>query len=353
MKRVFLPFLVTVPILAASCKTSGQSAVPSRPGTTAESEPVTEKTFENPVLKDSAADPTVLDNRERDGYFYMYSTNAGGKTMPVYRSKDLVNWTLFGDGFSSTGKPSWQPGAGLWAPDINYINGKYVLYYAMGVWGDHEKSASGVATANYPTGYFKDNGMIVSYASHGVLNSIDPNYFEDTDGQKYLFWGSLGSGSGIWGIRLSEDGYQTVGTPVKLTLTSMEGAYVHKRGKYYYLFASEGSCCEGAKSTYHIVVGRSENPLGPYADKNGVSMKTGSSKRTILSGDGDYFIGPGHNAEIITDKNGDDWMLFHTYYAGDDFKTRHIALDKVLWDKDGWPYFKDGHPCKTSVFPTF
>ena len=46
----------------------------------------------------------------------------------------------------------------------------------------------------------------------------------------------------------------------------------YKRGEYYYLFASIGTCCNGATSTYQTVVGRSKNVLGPYLDKTGRDM---------------------------------------------------------------------------------
>ena len=52
--------------------------------------------YENPVVDHNCPDPTILDNRARDGYFYAYSTrNKVGETtyeIPVYRSADLVNW---------------------------------------------------------------------------------------------------------------------------------------------------------------------------------------------------------------------------------------------------------------------
>lgn len=54
--------------------------------------------------------------------------------------------------------------------------------------------------------------------------------------------------------------------------TAYEGTYIHKKDGHYYFFASIGSCCEGLKSTYTTVVGRSDNLFGPYVNKNGGSM---------------------------------------------------------------------------------
>ena len=103
-----------------------------------------------------------------------------------------------------------------------------------------------------------------------MQNSIDPFYIEDK-GNKYLFWGSF---RGIYGIELSEDGLslKSGSVPQKIAGGAFEGTYIHKRGKYYYLFASVGSCCQGLKSTYRTVVGRSESLFGPYLDKRGNRM---------------------------------------------------------------------------------
>lgn len=64
---------------------------------------------------------------------------------------------------------------------------------------------------------------------------------------------------------------------------------------------------------------------------------------TIISGD-DRWKGPGHNSEIITDDNGDDWLLYHSYDRNNNFNGRLMLLDKITWSTDGWPSVNDGHP---------
>ena len=321
------------------------------------------------MIAHDCPDPSVLDNRARDGFFYACSTRSRIDDtlyeIPIYRSTDMVNWESVSSAFTPENKPSWEPKGVLWAPDLNYVGGKYVLYYAMGVWGDHDRSASGVAVSDSPTGPFKDLGMLVAMENTGVGNSIDPNFFEDTDGRKYLYWGSLshhtdkevGRKPGIFVVELSDDGLslKSGSEPVKVAGDRMEGTYVHKRGKYYYLFASEGSCCEGEKSTYHIIVGRSESPLGPFLNRSGKSMIAGDEgvyDEIILTRDSEgIYCGPGHNAEILTDDRGNDWMPYHAYWKGNGYKGRCMNMDRVFWTKDGWPYFKDGVPSKKSVIP--
>ena len=314
--------------------------------------------YNNPVLPINCPDPSVIDDREGSGWFYAYSTctfrDGKGVTLPVYRSRNLVDWEFVRDGFAQGKEPSWSPGGALWAPDVNRVDGRYVLYYAMGHWGDHVRSASGVAVSEGPTGPFVDQGMIVSCDNTGVMNSIDPVYFED-QGKRYLFWGSFGKGSGIWGVELSDDGLSVRegAKPVQLSAIDTEGAYLVRHGRWYYMFASRGTCCEGARSTYHVVVARSSQVLGPYEGPDGKSFLDGDYNHTVLSGSLDgTFRGPGHNSALIRDDAGQDWILYHAFNASDDYQSRCLMLDRVQWKK-GWPVIETGQPSKQSSAPVF
>ena len=219
-------------------------------------------TYTNPVINTSLPDPTVI--RADDGYFYLYATE-DIRNLPIYRSRDLTVWQFVGTAFTDDTRPQWNKKGNMWAPDINKIGDKYVLYYSKSEWGGEWTCGIGAATADSPEGPFTDHGPLFISSEIGVRNSIDQFYIED-NGHKYLFWGSF---HGIYGIELSDDGLSVKPGAVKKQVsgTFMEGTYIHKRGKYYYLFGSAGTCCEGARSTYRVTYGRSENLFGPYVDK--------------------------------------------------------------------------------------
>ncbi|GHT59887.1 arabinan endo-1,5-alpha-L-arabinosidase [Bacteroidia bacterium] len=304
----------------------------------------TGKKYRNPVTRKSVPDPSII--QVGDGSFYLYSTE-DVRNLPVYHSTDLVNWKLTGTAFSEATRPSFEPKGGLWAPDINYINGRYVLYYSMSVWGGEWTCGIGVATADKPEGPFTDQGMLFRSNTINVQNSIDPNYVED-DGKKYLFWGSF---HGIYGIELSDDGLKIKDESGKKQVagTAYEGTYIHKRGKYYYLFASTGSCCEGLNSTYTTVVGRAENLWGPYVDKQGRSMI--DNHHEVVIHKNNAFVGVGHNSEIVRDKAGDDWILYHGFCV-ENTGGRNLFLDKVLWI-NGWPTVATDSPSLEAKVPEF
>ena len=205
-----------------------------------------------------------------------------------------------------------------------------------------------MATASSPEGPFTDWGPIIrSNDALGVTNSIDPFYIEDGD-KKYLFWGSF---HGIYGIELADDGLEVRfgAQKTKVAGNAYEGTYIHKRNGYYYLFASIGSCCEGVNSTYTTVVGRSQSLFGPYLNKYGDQML--NNKHEILIQGNDRFKGPGHNAEIITDSQKADWMLYHAVDVNNP-QGRVLMLDRISW-RDDWPLVTNSMPSTQAIAPVF
>ena len=301
--------------------------------------------YTNPVFDQNTPDPSVV--QAPDGAFYAYGT--GGTCRKSY---DLVHWEDMGIALK---RPTWNDSVrtdkegkqhpmrfSLWALDVSRVGKKYLVHYASAFWGNETRTGLGVAEGTSPT-EFTDCGKMFCSTEIGVQNSIDPCYVKDK-GKKYLIWGSFRK---LYMGRLTKDG-KRIKNPSHLTQvagTAFEGAMVYKRKGYYYLFASVGTCCEGAKSTYHTVVGRSKKLAGPYVDRQGGRMLD-NHYETVIKGN-DRWKGPGHNSEIITDKEGDTWLLYHAYDAQDPEKGRVMLLDKLLWDEEGWPYVEGGTPSTT------
>lgn len=325
MKKLF--------IISALCCLAACSSSSSKTEDDPENQP--KNVYHNPVINYSLPDPSVI--RGEDGYFYLYATE-NIRNLPIHRSKNLVDWEYVGTAFTNDTRPNFEPKGGLWAPDINKIGDKYVLYYSMSVWGGEWTCGIGCATADKPEGPFKDHGKMFRSNEINVQNSIDPFYIEE-GGRKYLFWGSF---RGIYAIELSDDGLflKEGATPQKVAGTAYEGTYIHKKDGYYYFFASIGTCCEGLKSTYTTVVGRSKKLFGPYVDKSGKKML--DNHHEVLIHKNDAFVGTGHNSEIVTDKAGNDWMFYHAVSTKNP-GGRVLMMDKVNW-KDGWPSVTGNSP---------
>ena len=312
---------------------------------------VISRSYQNPIIDQSAADPTVI--LANDGYFYLYAT---GGNVPVYRSKDLVEWKYIGSAFTAQTRPNWEPmkGRAIWAPEIRYIKDKYVLYYSWAIWGKQDECHIGVATADSPEGPFIDHGCLINGKEIGVRNSIDQFYIEE-NGKKYMFWGSF---NGIYATELTDDGLavkrKTDGTPVllkKVCGAKFEATNIYKRGDYFYLFASVGSCCDGLNSTYRAVVGRSKDLLGPYVDDKGGDMLQNNFKLVVNKNN--VWVGPGHNSILIKDDEGTEWVVYHSYKVDAIDDGRVVLLDRLRWDENGWPYIKGLEPSNSDLVPVF
>lgn len=303
-------------------------------------------TYTNPVITfSSVADPTVI---RTDEGFYLYATQTNSYWIPIYFSKDLVNWEFKRSAFRKATRPTEDvlPGGGaFWAPEIRYINGKYVLYFSWAKWGDGSISYTAVATSDSPVGDFLNAKPLLITDDFGS-NCIDQFYYEE-DGKKYMFVGSF---NGIYVTELTDDGLSVKrgadGKPVlkkQVCGRAFEGTNIYKKGKYYYLFASINNCCpnNGMDSKYKVVVGRSENLLGPYVDRKGKDMLD-NSWELVLEGDGETFFGPGHNSIIIPDDAGTDWMIYHSYVKENGTVGGRLGmLDRIVWSADGWPTIKN------------
>lgn len=303
--------------------------------------------YENPVIRVSAPDPTAI--RTADGSYYLYGTE-DIRNLPIFRSDDLVHWTQVGTAFTDATRPEEVEGASLWAPEIRYVKGKYVLFYSLAIWGQEWVSTIGYAVADKPEGPFTEKGIVFSSHDVNVQNSIDEFFYEE-NGKYYMLWGSF-RGIYLMELDVTDD---LVITPRKETLqqvagTAFEAVNLWKRGGYYYLFASIGSCCEGANSTYTTVVGRSEQLAGPYVDKAGKRMLD-NGYTTVISRS-PAFVGTGHNSVLVEDDKQETWMLYHGYQVNKEDDGRQVLLDKVLWDEDGWPYVAGGQPSLMADVPT-
>lgn len=328
-----------LPLLLLSVGMAGCTALSSKSKETDE-----KAVYANPVVNYSLPDPTIIQGD--DGYFYLYATE-DIRNVPIHRSKNLLDWKLIGTAFTDSTRPNFEPNGGIWAPDINQIGNRYVLYYSMSVWGGEWTCGIGVATADKPEGPFTDQGMLFRSNGIGVQNSIDPFYIEEGD-KKYLFWGSF---RGIYGIEMSDDGLSVRKGSEKKQIagTAYEGTYIHKRGNYYYLFASVGTCCEGLKSTYTTVVGRSDRLFGPYMNRTGETMM--NNHHEVLIHKNDAFVGAGHNSEIVSDAKGNDWFFYHAVSAKHP-EGRVLMMDRIDW-VDGWPSVKGSSPSVESERPEF
>jgi arabinan endo-1,5-alpha-L-arabinosidase len=293
-------------------------------------------------------DPVII---RQDSTYYIFCTGQG---ISSFSSADRKHWKQLKPVFDSA--PAWAVAvipsfAGhIWAPDISYHNGQYYLYYAVSAFGKNT-SCIGLATnktLDPAASNFKwiDHGKVIqSVPGRDMWNAIDPNLVMDENKTPWLSFGSFWNGmkmvkldSSLKAVAQPEEWYTIASRKRDFILpdsvagdAAIEAPFIYRHGKYYYLFVSFDYCCRGEKSTYKMMVGRSEKVMGPYADRDGVPMNLGGGS-TVLEGDKNWH-GVGHNA--VAGFDGTDYLVFHAYDAADNGRSK-LRIEKITWLND-WP----------------
>lgn len=310
-------------------------------------------TYNNPVIRIAAPDPTVI--RIKDGTYYLYATE-DIRNLPIFKSKDMIHWEETGTAFTKDTRPDFinnttDKHAAIWAPEIQYIKNKYVLFYSLAQWGNHWISTIGYAVSDSPEGPFDVKGKVFDSHDVNVENSIDQFYYEE-NGKHYMLWGSF-FGIYIMELDVTDDLKITpkLETKQQIAGNAYEGINVWKRDGYYYLFASIGRCCEGKNSTYTTVVARSKDLLGPYVNKKGEKMQD-NTHEIVIKGN-DRFVGTGHNSILQEDDEKSTWIIYHAFELDRLDAQRQVFLDRILWDNEGWPYVDKQQPSNSASRPVF
>lgn len=282
-------------------------------------------------------DPTMI---KTGGMYYLVSTGPG---IPIHCSKDMKVWDSCGRVFSAN--PDWVVKAiegvkDLWAPEIVFNDGRFYLFYAASTFGSNHSAIGLVTNATLdpksPEYAWVDQGEVISSQKSDNYNAIDPNLAFDKDGQPWLLFGSFWSG--IKMVKVDPvtfkptTGEKLISLAANPNTDAIEGAFVTRRGDFYYLFVSHDFCCKGVMSSYNIRVGRSKDITGPYLDRDSKPLTEGGG--TLVYKGSNRWRGPGHNSIYI---EGDTYyMVYHSYDANAN-GVPTLRIEALEWDPDSWP----------------
>ena len=236
MKRILLA-LTTLALILAAC---GQRGV-APDGVEVE--------LQNPIISGFSPDPSVVAVGE--DYYLVNSTFHYFPGVPVYHSRDLLNWQQIGNVLD---RPSQLPleqataSLGIYAPTIRYHDGTfYMITTNVGGGGNF------MVTAGNPAGPWSDPVWLEQ-------QGIDPSlYFED--GKCYMVSNpdntiTLCEIDPLTGATLSPGKALWKGTGGRFP----EGPHIYKKDGWYYLLISEG----GTELAHKLTVARSRHIYGPY-----------------------------------------------------------------------------------------
>ncbi|BAP32342.1 putative alpha-N-arabinofuranosidase [Chryseobacterium sp. StRB126] len=226
--------------------------------------------FYSPILQGCYPDPSIT--RKGKDYYLVNSSFSMFPGVPIFTSKDLVNWKQVGHVLDRPSQLKVEKSGvshGIYAPDIKYNKHNDTFYmittqFAGGIGNmvvktkDPSKGWSEVQKLNFdgidPAIFFDDDGK--AYIVH---NDAPPKDTEQYNGHRVIK---------MWDYDLEKD--QVVPDSDKIIVNGgvdlsqkpiwIEGPHIYKKNGKYYLMCAEG----GTGGNHSEVIFMSDSPKGPY-----------------------------------------------------------------------------------------
>lgn len=286
-------------------------------------------TYQNPVIRGFAPDPSIC--KAGDTYFLVCSSFQYFPGLPIFESKDLINWKRIGHALTRASQlplASAESAGGLYAPTIRYHKGRFYI----------------VCTNCSGGGNFLvwTDDIYGKWSEPVIINrdGIDPSLFFEDD--KVYFMSNHNDEDGmasimqcqidpLTGASLTEARAIWRGTGGRY----LEGPHLYHIKDYYYLMAAEG----GTEYGHMEVIARSRAPYGPFEtpDSSHLAANPIVTNRNL----GGYQLqGTGHG-DLICDEKGHYWMVLLAFRQLDRYLPFHhlgreVCLIPVNFTKDGW-----------------
>jgi xylan 1,4-beta-xylosidase len=359
MKKLIAAPLMGLAALLIGCDSANTTSDTSNSTAAAVSSPAAEKTarftqfiyqgesqekvtlgegeFRNPILSGYAPDPTVA--RVGDDYYVVPSTFTHFPGLPIYHSKDLVNWTHIANAIDRPDQLNFMNigvSRGIFAPDLSYHDGTYYIATTCVDCGGNF-----VITAKDIKGPWSEPHWL-------GFEGIDPSIHWDDSGKAYIVNNGAPNEEprydGHRAIWIQEFDYKNLkmvgerkqlingGVDISTKPVWIEGPHIIQRNGFYYITAAEG----GTSIHHSQTIFRADNVLGPYVPAEHNPILT---QRDLDVDRKDPIIAAGH-AKFVQLPNGDWWATFLAIrpYDRDMFNIgRETFLLPVYWEND-WPY---------------
>lgn len=287
--------------------------------------------YKNPILPGFHPDPSIC--RVGDDFYLITSTFEFFPGVPIYHSKNLINWELINYCLTEDSQLSLKrgkPSSGIYAPTLRYHNGTFFMTTT-----NVTRGGNFIVHTNDIYGKWSEPAWVKQ-------SGIDPSLFWDDDGTCYFV--SNGSenpqrdGYGIFlceidpftGKMLSHSHRLTNGCGGRCA----EAPHIYKRNGWYYLMLAEG----GTEYGHMVTIQRAQNIYGPYEPCPHNPIVTHRDAPENL------FQATGH-ADIVEDQNGNWWLVCLGIRPIPKVWLHHLGRETLLapftWSEDGWPTVSD------------
>ncbi|KAI0149481.1 glycoside hydrolase family 43 protein [Xylariaceae sp. FL1272] len=284
----------------------------------------TNSTYYNPILPGWHSDPSCV--RVEDIFFCVTSTFISFPGLPIYASKDLLNWKLVSHAWNRDSQipgASWNTSGqqeGMYAATIRHHDSVfYVICEYLGALADGNLGVVFKTLDPFNETTWSD---AVTFITH----NIDSDLFWDDDGKVYMATQT---------VDLQEIDLETGALTDPINIWNgtggvwPEGPHIYKKDGYYYLMIAEG----GTELGHSVTIARSRNITGPYEAYEHNPILT--NRNTT-----EYFQTVGH-ADLFQDSRGNWWGVALATRSGPDWEIypmgREAVLYPVTWDEGEWP----------------
>lgn len=301
------------------------------------------KTFTNPVLPGWNSDPSCTFVKEFDNTFFCTTSSfLAFPGVPVFASKDLLNWRLASYALSRPAQlpelsNKGQQNEGIWASTIRFHNGTFYLITSYVQFADWAPKILLFTTTNP----FDDASWSDPVVIENPANDIDPDIFWDDDGKIYM-----AVAAGMW---ISEIDIVTGAATKPFRVwngtgdRNPEGPHLYRKDGYYYLLIGEG----GTETNHSVTIARSKDVKGPYEGFAGNPILT--AKNTP-----EYFQTVGH-ADLFQDASGNWWAVALATRSGPAWEVYPMGRETVIvpatWKEGEWPVLDPARGRMTGPLP--
>ncbi|OKP94245.1 glycoside hydrolase family 43 protein [Paenibacillus sp. P46E] len=300
--------------------------------------------FKNPVISGFYPDPSIC--RVGADYYLVNSSFHYFPGVPIFHSRDLVNWQQIGHCLTRPQQlsiPKVGSSMGIFAPTIRYYKEYFYMITTVITGRTDAEIRNFYVRASDPAGPWSDPVYL-------DWPGIDPSLFFDEDGSVYITGTNALSSqeAGIYqaeldietGKLLSQRQLIWTGTGGK----APEGPHLYRINGNYYLLIAEG----GTEYGHMVTIARSSSPYGPFESApNNPILSQRSTGHPIQA--------TGH-ADFVQAHDGSWWavMLGIRPFSRRHHLGRETYLSKVEWSEDGWPMMGDhGHIHPEMEGPSF
>ncbi len=302
--------------------------------------------FYSPILQGCYPDPAIT--RKGDDFYLVASSFAMFPGVPIFHSKDLVNWKQLGHVLDRPSQLKVERSgisAGIYAPDIEYNPHNNTFYMITTQFSGGMGNI--VVKTDDPARGWSDPFKL-------QFNGIDPSLFFDENGKAYVVHNDapdkgkeLYNGHRvikIWDYDLEKD--QVVAGSDKIIVDGgvdlaqkpiwIEAPHIYKKNGRYFLM-----CAEGGTGGWHSeVVFVSDNPKGPYTPAPSNPILT---QRHFPANRKDKVDWAGH-ADLVQGKDGKYYGVFLGIRPNEKARVnigRETFILPVDWSGE-FPVFENG-----------